>query len=675
MPVNRSSSILFLAAALCAGAQAGAAGQEPAKAGGTGLRISVHSPFDRSQAGFSASSWIPVAVFIENPRDNPSGDFSGIITVGFLHSPETQTLAVSVPRGSRKRFEFFVWPGAGQTRSQIIVDVGAPGSAAPGTGFRASLDLSRALYYELGSELNEMAFVSGRKVISRVVGSRDSPYLAGIFEKEERASFDPLFNNSLELDPGLDFYSDWKAYSAFRVILLNAVDVSGLNRLQITALRKWAVSGGILALWGGDDRSFFQTKLVKEFFDVRYAGMTAEDSPILDEDDESIGPETVHEFSVDGGPVGKQTRTKRIGFGSASLLCRKSAASQFLALGNLPRPDAELTSLSVSRPVFPPEAAYFAMSGDDDDYYAGRRGISPLNAFLKWFVEGITDLPPMGLLGLAFIAYIAVVGPANYVFLRKRGLHAMMVASVPAAALAFLGIIIVFGFVYKGSGAKASRMSVLRLRSDQGGGMKITMLALRTPGAGRHSFGFGGEAYPMFSGPNLLNPRRIDLSDGCVARDLRLKQWDIALFKSVEPDESGGGLHVEIDPVSLTATIENRTGRALGKGLINGIACMGEAPPVGPGGTVRADLQRMDKATEKDAWFLRHPDLSLMGAIFMPLISMSDFYDFEYTEESMFAGAGGIMYVAPVECGDPIPEFDGEPLALVNDSAYVVYTK
>ncbi len=632
--------------------------------------------------------WIPVTLTISNPAAAPGSDFKGSAVVMIIDQAERQSRALEIPRGSTKRATFFLWlpplyftnPARVTARLEEDGEVLAEKSEDFGILARGSVQGRRIPFNSRGSAAVQMS----------------PPWLCAYFSPEEKPeAFAPPSGETsrlrlqlylVRLDPAMDFYDEWIGYSAFRNLVVSADALSGLGRTQIDALEAWVSAGGLLVISPGESDGYAKSRIVSHYFAVEHVDSSFRDVPSdpAYADDEEQAPakppsrrEFIHRFKVGGLEVEAEWAAARSGLGGVLLTRSPSAAALFLDPAKSPFRTTNLTARRFFDSLLPAEAAVFEL---DFDAYP-RAAFSyqvPRVGFMKSILDRIMDLPSIGLLGLLFVVYIACVGPVNYFVLRRKGLHAMMVVTVPAIALFFIAVIIAAGFLQKGAGAKAARTEILKLEGACSGGMRTTMVALRTTGQGEYSFRFEGGAFPIYSGPAYGLMRRIDSGDGYEAAGLALRQWDISLFKSVEPWGRGRTMRLAFAGDD-SATVTNLSGMALGKGFLCSAGGIGvaEVPPLAPGETSDVRIDIMRSPLERDSWNIAHPGISAITTTIVPAFVAEDL---AYFREGTDAGLEDLFrrshfYVAPSDFRDRPPLLNGKPLSFADDGAFLIYVQ
>ena len=98
-------------------------------------------------------------------------------------------------------------------------------------------------------------------------------------------------------------------------------------------------------------------------------------------------------------------------------------------------------------------------------------------------------LKPPAVAGILAI-YLLVLGPANYIFLRRRRKLVMMPLSITVIAIAFTVAIIAFGYLWKGSSNELKEVSLIRTFSDRTTAYATTEIALYCSSNRKFEFDF-----------------------------------------------------------------------------------------------------------------------------------------------------------------------------------------
>jgi hypothetical protein len=675
---------------------AAASGEAPASPDAPGdpalrpkLKISVLFPLQKSSAVISQMTWVPLIVQVTNQQTDEEADFRGVLSVRNRNDAETTRLRVRIPRRSSKRFPLYVWMGETATDLGFTVTLRSDRGDAAVLPFAVSAPRVQVVPPPMGP--------------GSASGSL-TPDALGVYEEGEQLSNLLASRGLTQLVrcPPDFFLRHWIGYTSFRALLVSGLDLGGLDNEQITALRGWIAAGGILFLAPAGEPHFFRSRIVRTFFTVRVLGTDSVTS-LPGIEDLALPPQRkllLYRLQTEDRRWEELWRYRRLGRGGVYLFRTPLDFVAFLPETEKEDDSAEEeepppSSRRRRRPIVPvvrdrgPAEAYLfsliernratPLPFDPQAFLplfniegrSMRRGFIDIRSgeiedagaeFLSLLLEGVSNLPSVGVLAALFLVYILVVGPLNYLFLKRRGFYGLMVVTVPATAALFIFLIVLVGFAYKGRGEKASRVEVLHFPPGGGSGMRYSLLAFRVSSGGDHSFRFAEPVYPLLSGDKRRLSRAVDQTDGFEIQDLRLKQWDISFVKSFEPVELGEGLVLGSEGGGSLWRLSNRTGRNLGPGLLAvGEDVFARVPAVAAGQDVAFPVQKLRRSDRK---------LWIRGNVRDPMLLMLRSILFRRNR-----GASEALLVAPIDDSRELPRLDGEAVRLVQDRAYVVVRK
>ncbi|MHC4600231.1 MAG: hypothetical protein ACYS47_14620 [Planctomycetota bacterium] len=373
-------------------------------------------------------------------------------------------------------------------------------------------------------------------------------------EEKIAKAFKPLFPSVASTL--LDLPDRPEGYDPFHTIILHDFDPSSLSPAVLRSLREWTVRGGLLVLAPGKTAALFEEPLLREIHPFR---STADLTPRVirafgELDAARVAPrQPVHR--IEGGEVLMKTprgdvmvRGVKVGLGACLALATtldvvdamtqagrlwfiktvllfvsKNATpwATYLRLGRgialeeleeayFDRQTQKMVirkvkGLGTGRITADPELGQtlanapcfrnFPLATAREEAYDEE--LEELNAeFHVNMIRGLTGIPGIGLVTLFLIVFMAVVGPANYWFLRRKRIPALSAVTVPLLSVAFVGIVILMGLVMKG-GTKGNRLAVYETRSGQRWAARSALTCFRTGREGMYTFGAGEGIFPL----------------------------------------------------------------------------------------------------------------------------------------------------------------------------------
>jgi hypothetical protein len=263
------------------------------------------------------------------------------------------------------------------------------------------------------------------------------------------------------------------AWNALDVLVLNDTDTAQLTAAQLTALESWLSTGGQLVVTGG--ASWQKTAVpLAEWLPVTLSGSeTVDDLP-------GLAQEVGTPFR-DPGPYVITTSSLARG----ELLFHEEGLP---VLAAVPYGRGAVYFLALD-PRFAPLLDW---DGAEVLFTAVANRISPLSLWGVAPYEGyaaqnaVTSLPDLNLpsvweLALFLLVYIVIVGPANYLVLKRRNRMELAWVTLPLLIVAFTAVTYFTGFQLRGNDAIINQMTVAYSQADSPQARVYSLVGLYSP--------------------------------------------------------------------------------------------------------------------------------------------------------------------------------------------------
>ena len=453
---KRSAALLLLFAALLA--QLGLA--EPARAQAA-ITLRARVGYD---GAYRLAEWFPVVVDIANDGPDVRATLEGRLP-GRFDEQVFQRL-VDLPRGSRKRVSFDVYtPGFVRNGQLRLLD----GSAELLTQ-DVKLDAIDEGVFLIGVVSSDPALLNS--LASAQIGNFNSAHISHLAPAD--------IPESVAAMRGLD------------AIFLHGIDSAALLPSQREALALWASLGGQLVVSGGPGGQAAAAGL-GDLLPVRAVGDVAQGSL---------------------APLAALAGSAGAGLPASATLSRAE-----------PQPGAEQlppgSGLLFRRPY---GAGLVTFTGFDIAALRGWDGEAPLwgtllrqlapttpgtGAHLSQFNlldRGVLKLPSLNLpsawtLLLFILAYVLVLGPLNYIVLRRMGRLELAWITVPAVVLLFTAGLYAAGTVLRGGSAQYNQLAIVESSEGQARGHATSFIGLFSPRRASYTLAFPATTQ-VTSGPN-----------------------------------------------------------------------------------------------------------------------------------------------------------------------------
>ena len=458
---------LLLALGLALLAQLGAAPRAFAQQSG----ISMVARAGYGDGSYRLAQWYPVVVDISNT----GADARGVLEwqVPPRDDEEVFQRTIDLPQGSRKR---------------VVLNVYTSGFARAGL---LRLLSGSAVLAEQSVTLNpvdEGVFLSG------VVSS--DPALLNSLSSAQVGGFSSAQVEHLAPSDLPETVAELRAFNA---LFLHDLDTAALNQGQRAALAGWVGLGGQLVVSGGPTAARVQAGL-------------ADLLPVLSVGELSQGDLTALAGLAGGDPSGLP---------AGATLNRPQARPGAEQL--VPGSDLLLRQRYGSGLAIFAAFDFASLRGwpDERGLWSGvLRQVLPLTpgagAQLSQFSlldRGVLKLPSLNLpspwtLVLFMLVYVLVIGPLNYVVLRRMRRLELAWITVPLVVLLFTAGLYVVGVALRGGDSQLNQLAVVQASEGQGRGHATSFLGLFSPRRATYALGFA-PATLVTSGPSqsFLNAR------------------------------------------------------------------------------------------------------------------------------------------------------------------------
>jgi len=517
-----------------------------------GLKMQAEAAFD---GYFKYGEWLPVRVHLENSGPDLDAEVQVRVTGGW--GAVTFAAPAPLPTGSRKRIPLYVLPN------------------------------------NFSHELEVQLVRDGRVLAARTITVHPQPninYLIGVVAPR-RGALSLLTGVSLpgaerpkeviDLTPA-ELPERAEGLRSFDCLILNDVDSSTLTPAQGTALVTWVHQGGRLVIGGGMGAMRTVAGLPDELLPLLPQGTTEVESlPGLvefagGEDIRVPGPFLVATgaegegrtlVAQDGLPL---VRERAIGHGYVDFVALDLTTSPFDAWPGTTAFWERLLSPSAIYPQWlPPDMSPRQMMADSMVY-----ALSNLPAL---------DLPSVRGLGLLLLLYIVLIGPVNYLLLRRwRRLHWAWV-TIPLLTVAFSAGTFGLGYTLRGTDVILNKIAVIELQED-GTANVSSFLGLFSPTRRAYEIEVehewehegherGGLLSPLRAQYNPWGPGGVGQAGEMVflqgepsrVRGLTVNQWSMQTFMVEEVQSDWGRVvgDLRLDGDKLVGTVRNETGHTL----------------------------------------------------------------------------------------------------------------
>ncbi len=232
--------------------------------------------------------------------------------------------------------------------------------------------------------------------------------------------------------------------------------------------------------------------------------------------------------------------------------------------------------------------------------------VSRMN-FYRSMMSQINTYPPFLLLVALSAVFLTVVGPLNYLALRRLGMSLLVVVTVPVLSLGFLGVVLGIGYILKGTSTVTFSVRLLSAESGGDCARETHLFTLFSPstrtyevslGAGTYAFPTGrvgreDENYGINYWRGREAAERVEMDQSAIFRfrNVGVGQWETWNAEGRALRDLGGGVTFQAAGGGLRIT--NGSPCTIARGLYCSVGRGGYASPFGevaPGQTLELPL-------------------------------------------------------------------------------------
>jgi hypothetical protein len=490
-----------------------------------GLTLSAQAGFDGL---YEEQSPVPLVVSVRNDGPPVEGELRVAVGDNAAGGPLIYSAPILLPTGSDKRVPLVVHlpPFSGDVTVQLTAGDQVLAAAAAGPLNRVGRD--ELFYGVVSADPGSLAF------LETIPGERASAAVAF------------LAPTDLPEVPA--------AWNGLDALVLSDVDTGQLSARQRSALRAWVESGGQLVVAGGPGGPRTAAG-VADLLPVAVNGAeTVADLPALSEFTgapfDAAGPYVITTGQQTGGEA-------LVAQDGQPILVRAPAGRgsvTFLALDPGLPPlsgwaggETIWEGIAAHAPALPPWGRGMR------DGYAASQAIG--------YVPGLR-LPSLGGLLFFLFLYILIIGPINFLILRRYRRREMAWVTIPLLVFVFSAATFLTGFRTRGNTITLNRMTVAFGSAEAGSLRAQTALGLYSPRRGQYDvrLPYDATAFPFGAGFGVLAPAgnlaAIERAAELTLRDVRTDTSEVAGFMvesllprpaiSARATLSGGGNEVEV---------------------------------------------------------------------------------------------------------------------------------
>ncbi len=526
---------------------------------------------------FKFGEWLPLRITLDNDGAPLHAEVRA--DTSQAGGQTTFVAPVELPSGAHKRLTLYVLPPSFAQAMRVRLMDGDRELASQSI----SLSVERNVAYLVGVIAPRTeAFASLSSLTLSASGDQPLPVKGGV---------PPSVVRSVKILPMplADIPERAEGLRALDALVISGVDTSELSLDQKRALQAWVAQGGRLVLGAGASAARtlagLPDELVKDWRAADSAELTSLTalSAFAGQDVRVPGPFVVASANAGRALIQQDGRVllneKRVGDGYVDYAALDLAASPFDAWAGTARFWEKLLTPGSAYPFgAPTDVAPHSMRANQLSY-----ALQNLPAL---------ELPSVNDLAALLLVYIVLVGPINYLALRRTNKLAWGWLTIPLLTALFTVGAFAMGFSVRGSDVIVNKLSLITVGA-QGSGLVQSFVGVFSPERTSYTVNVPSNVLiaPLMQegnpfgkgGPFIASASELVQGDPAQARGVQVQQWSMQGFQTESPLPNDWRVESSIidDGGHLQGSLVNRMGDAIEDAVLvqgNRMARIGDLP-------------------------------------------------------------------------------------------------
>lgn len=494
---------------------------------------------------FKYGEWLPLHIELENPGQ----DIDAIVRVRVQRNTGgvTFTAPVSLPSGAHKRITLYILPN----------------------NFSHSLDVELVQDKEVIT--TQKTDIHPIMNINVFIGLAATNYQALSLLKgiEYPNNMRPVEVMNV---PTEQFPERIEGLRSIDVLVFNDIDTSKLSPKQVSALHSWVHAGGRLVIGGGAGASRTLSGLPEDLLPVKLVG------------EQKVAGETLAPLAVFAG-------AKSIPVDNPIILSKMVLTNGASLVGDSDLPligesqhglgFVDFVALDLSSVPFDGWSNtvefWEALLKSREDYFNAPSDLSERSLRASNMIYPLSNIPSMEIPSIKWLAiilgiYIIIIGPVNYLVLKKKNRLHLAWVTIPSITLLFSAAAFSSGYLMRGTDILIHKIGIVEIQTDESAQVSSYM-GLFSPSQRSYQVEVPGSSLlspiidemGMYSGSESMGEITLIQGDPFRLKGLTVNQWSMQSFMTEQTWTDLGTIYgdVYIENGRMKGKVINKTTQTL----------------------------------------------------------------------------------------------------------------